>query len=70
MEPVTRSEIADHIEDAFVGAGAADRAELIEAARRSGARGEVIATLERLPDRRYAGLRQLWTALPELPVRA
>lgn len=67
---VTRVEIADHIETAFVGAGAADRAELIETAKRSGARPEIVAVLERLPDRRYANLRQLWTELPDIPVRA
>lgn len=70
MRVVTRSEIADHVEEAFLGAGASDRVELIEKAERSGARPEVIAALQRLPDKRYSSLRQLWADLPELPVRA
>lgn len=70
MHVITRSEIADHIEKAFLEAGTADRSELIATAEQSGARPQVIAALQRLSERRYASLRQLWTELADVPVRA
>lgn len=67
--PVTRIEIANHIEAAF-GPVPASRADLIAAARDSGARDETIQLLQRLPDKQYARLRQLWVDLPDVPVEA
>ncbi|BCJ27480.1 DUF2795 domain-containing protein [Actinocatenispora sera] len=64
---VTRIEIADHVESAFA-AGAATRADLLTAARSTGARPALLAVLGDLPDRPYAELRQLWTDLPEVPI--
>jgi hypothetical protein len=69
VQPVTRSEIADHVEEVFEG-GAVERDELVAAAIETGARPEAISTLQSLPARRYGALRQLWSDLPDLPVRA
>ncbi len=65
--PATRTEIADHVGAAF-GADAVCRDELLAAARASGARGAVLRALERLPDRSYRHLRELWPELPGVPV--
>lgn len=69
MSHATRVEIADHVETAF-DYGPANRDELLEAAHASNARHEVLAVLERLPERRYRTLRQLWTDLDDVPVEA
>lgn len=65
--PATRVEIADHIADAF-GHGPVGRDDLIAAALRSGARPEVIDTLRRLPPGPFREMRQLWPALPGVPI--
>jgi hypothetical protein len=67
--PVSRMEIVDTVDSAFE-TGGADRSEILTAAVATGARPEVIETLERLPDRRFADVRELWQELPELPVEA
>lgn len=64
---VTRVEIADTLDSAFDN-GSAGRGELIEIARASGARPEVLAALTELPDNHYGHLRQLWVDLPHIPV--
>lgn len=64
---VTRMEILDAVEDAF-SAGGADRSAVLASAVSGGARPEVIATLEELPDRRFGGIRDLWVELPNVPV--
>jgi len=65
---VTRTEIADHIEGAF-GRGALARGDLLEQAKRTGARPEVVKTIATLPnDRPYVRLRDLWLHLDEVPV--
>ncbi|HEY8458578.1 MAG TPA: DUF2795 domain-containing protein [Actinopolymorphaceae bacterium] len=66
-EPVTRVEILDLVDDAFA-AGPASRAALISTAQARGARAEVVALLEQLPDRHYVHQRQLWVHLPNIPV--
>ncbi|MGH3321790.1 MAG: DUF2795 domain-containing protein [Streptosporangiaceae bacterium] len=65
--PVTRMEIADHVSATFEH-GPSSRDQLLEAASDSGARPELVAVLERLPDRRFAALRQLWQDLHDVPV--
>jgi Protein of unknown function (DUF2795) len=65
--PVTRVEIADHVEAAFSGEPI-HKAELLEAARASGARLEVVKVLKRLPERDFRELRELWPQVPDLPV--
>jgi hypothetical protein len=65
----TRTEIVEHVEDAF-GAGGADRAELVAAAERNAAPQRVLDLLRRLPDRRYRHVRDLWAEVPEVPVGA
>lgn len=67
MNHATRVEIADHIEAAFIH-GSASKDELLEVARATNASPQVFATLERLPERRYATLRHLWTELGDVPV--
>jgi hypothetical protein len=64
---VTRREIADSIEGAFED-GPASRDQLLAAARDAGARQEVVAELERLPERSFSHLRALWRDLPDIPV--
>ncbi|MCE7081624.1 hypothetical protein [Streptomyces sp. ST2-7A] len=62
---VTRIEIADHLSEAFR-SGAASRDELLLAAAE--ARPEVRLVLQRLPERHYTDMRQLWEELPAIPV--
>ncbi|WP_026924035.1 DUF2795 domain-containing protein [Glycomyces arizonensis] len=51
-------------------AGAAARAELIDAAVTADARNEVLMVLRDLPDDVFASPRVLWTELPDMPVSA
>jgi hypothetical protein len=68
QEPVTRTEIADHIEGVF-GDHAIARGDLIAYARAHGARPELIKVLDDLPsDRPYSVMRDLWTHLEDVPV--
>lgn len=67
MSSATRAEIADHVEAAF-DYGSASKDELLESARASQARPEVLAALERLPERSYSTLRALWPELEDVPV--
>jgi hypothetical protein len=67
IEPVTRVEILEVLDDAFA-VGPATRVELIGAARAQGARAELVALLEQLPDRHYVHQRQLWVHMPNVPV--
>lgn len=66
----SRLEIADAIGDRFTG-DARTREELVELAKEEHASSEVLLALSSLlPDKRYAGLRELWPDLPDLPVEA
>lgn len=66
--PVTRFEILDAVESAFVGP-AVTKSQIIEAARDAQARTEVLHTLDRLDDyRRFGSIRDLWTDLKDVPV--
>lgn len=65
--PVTRVEIADHLEAAFDG-GPVGRQDLVDAAVTSAARTAVVEVLAGLPERPYSQLRQLWEDLPEVPI--
>lgn len=65
--PVTRVEIADHIAGAF-GHGSVTRDDLIGEAVRTGARDAVIHLLRRLPVGPFRDMRQLWPALPDVPI--
>lgn len=65
----SRTEIVEHIADAF-GERGADRAALVAAAVRNGAPQAVVDVLHMLPDRRYGHVRDLWTEVPEVPVGA
>jgi hypothetical protein len=64
---VSRSEIVDHLQGVFE-QDPITRTHLVEAATTSGARSEVVAVLERLPDIRYHRLADLWPELPDVPV--
>ena len=63
----TRIEIADVLRDRLDGP-LRSKAELLEAARALGARAVVVEALERLPERKYGGLRDLWPCLPGIPI--
>jgi hypothetical protein len=65
--PVTRVEIADHIAGAF-GRGPVTRDDLIREAVRTGARDAVIRLLRRVPAGPFRDMRQIWPALPGVPV--
>jgi hypothetical protein len=67
--PVTRMEILDSVEHAFAGGGA-DRSDVLACAVGSGARPELIETLEALPERRFNDVRDLWVELTDVPVDA
>lgn len=67
MSNATRVEIADHVGAAFDD-GSASKDELLESARASHARAEVLTALQRLPARKYPTLRDLWPELEDLPV--
>ncbi len=65
---VTRVEIVDHVEQAFVDAPLR-REDLLAAVVAAGARPEVEAVLRRLPERHhYSHPRELWQHLGEVPV--
>lgn len=66
---VTRVEIATNLTQLFTGE-LVTRAEVLAAAIHAGARPEVVATLQRLPDQRFSELRELWPALPEVPIES
>jgi uncharacterized protein DUF2795 len=63
----TRVEIADVLRSRLDGP-LRSKAELLETARSLGARDAVMEALERLPDRKYSGLRDLWPCLPGIPI--
>jgi hypothetical protein len=65
--PVTRVEIADHLETAFAG-GPVGRQDLVATAVATTARTAVVEVLASLPARQYSQLRQLWEDLPEVPI--
>jgi hypothetical protein len=65
----TRVEIADLLRDQFHGP-LRSKAELVETARAVGASEAVLQALERLPERRYGGLRDLWPCLPDIPIES
>ncbi len=65
--PITRVEIADHVRDVFQ-RGSVTRTELLAGAADHGARPAVLDTLQRLPDRVYRELRELWPDIPDVPI--
>lgn len=64
---VTRTEILRHIEGAF-GAGPVTRDGLLACAQATGARSELLAVIDTLPDKPYAAIRNLWYELAHVPV--
>ncbi|WP_327004330.1 DUF2795 domain-containing protein [Dactylosporangium sp. NBC_01737] len=64
---VTRTELANHIQAAFA-SGPATRDNMLAYAASSHARPEVIAALQRLNDKPYPSIRDLWHDLGDLPV--
>lgn len=66
-DTVTRLEIVEAVGEAF-GVRGADRSEILAAAATEGARPEVIAALQRLPQRRFRVVNELWEDLGHLPV--
>ncbi|MET7423140.1 DUF2795 domain-containing protein [Dactylosporangium sp. NPDC005555] len=64
---VTRIELANHIQAAFA-SGPATRDSMLAYAVSSHARPEVIAALQRLNDKPYPSIRDLWHVLADMPV--
>ena len=64
---VTRIELANHIQAAFT-SGPATRDSMLAHAAGSHARPEVIVALQRLRDRSYPSIRDLWHDLADMPV--
>ena len=64
---VTRIELANHIEAAF-SSGPATRDSMLAYAAGSHARPAVIAALQRLTDKPYPSIRDLWHDLADIPV--
>ncbi len=67
-DPVTRVEVAGAVETAFVVSDQPRRTDLLTAARAVGARSAVVRLLERLPERAYGNLRDIWPHLPATPI--
>lgn len=67
MHQATRIEIADALHEAFAD-GPETRDQLVAHAEAAGARPQVRTELERLPDRAFEGLRDLWGLLPGVPI--
>jgi hypothetical protein len=65
--PISRVEIADHVRDVFEH-GPVTRTELLAGAADHGARPAVLHTLQRLPDRVYHEVRELWPDIPDVPI--
>jgi hypothetical protein len=65
--PATRVEIAEHVAGAFA-AGPVSRDDLLATARATGARRAVVQVLEQLRGGPFHEMRQLWPALPEVPI--
>ena len=66
--PVTRVEIAVAVETAFIASRDPGRTDLLTAARAASARSAVVQILERLPERVYNNLRDIWPHLPAIPI--
>lgn len=66
-ESVSRVEMVDVVANAFRVASPT-RQEILSAAIEHRARPAVIQHLERLPERRYTDVRDIWTELPDVPV--
>jgi hypothetical protein len=67
MKAVDRTEIADCLEDAFVGQPLSS-SDLVEFAAAHGARSPVLQVLDRLDGPSYRNLRELWRELADVPV--
>jgi hypothetical protein len=65
--PATRVEIAQHIANVFTGTPVT-RNQIVGAAERTGARPAVLHVLRGLPMGPFHDLRQLWPALPDVPI--
>lgn len=67
MDGVTRIELANSIQAAFAD-GPATRDNLLAYAVGSKARPQAIALLQRLPNKSYSSLRDLWHDLGDVPI--
>ncbi len=64
---VTRLEVIDAVEHAFT-RSSATKQEIITAAVQYGSRATVVTTLQRLPERSFRHVRDLWDHLPDIPL--
>ncbi|WP_454853642.1 DUF2795 domain-containing protein [Promicromonospora soli] len=67
MGNVARIQIAELVADAF-GPSGADRSQILATAVAGGAPPELLTELERLPERSFATMRELWGYLPDVPI--
>ncbi|MDQ1304576.1 MAG: hypothetical protein QG671_403 [Actinomycetota bacterium] len=65
---ITRTIIAGHVAGAFAATGAASKADMILRAQETGGNDAVLRALLALPDRTYLHMRELWTAMPDVPI--
>jgi hypothetical protein len=65
--PPTRLEVADSVRELFT-SKPVSRETMVATARKNGARREVVEVLENLPERRFANLRLIWSAMPTMDV--
>lgn len=63
-------EILHYVAMEFATPGPVTRQAILDRARGADAPTRVISTLERLPERRFTQLRQLWEELPGIPIGA
>lgn len=64
---VTRMEIIEAVGTVFGRSGATTR-EIISSVTQENCREEVVAALQRLPERTFSHVRDLWDYLPDIPI--
>jgi hypothetical protein len=64
---VTRVEIIDAVGTVF-GRSGATKQEIIAAASQKEGRDDLLAALQRLPERSFSHVRDLWDHLPDIPI--
>jgi hypothetical protein len=65
--PVSRVEIVEHVATTFMGTPVS-REQLVESARQAGARPAVLQLLEQLSGGPFREVRELWPAMPDVPI--
>lgn len=66
--PVPGTLITAHVPGAFAESGTASKAAVNRRGQETGGSDTILRTLSLLPDRTYAHMRELWVALPDVPI--